>query len=1473
MGLLDGLLSKYLTPLRDGQFHKWEYLAGINFDILRKALHEAVDSNQLVTSETQLQQCWHVLTDERIRDQIDAYYYDKRGHHKADVDIDIGRLHRHAVGLLATAGAALTARMYCKRNFAEEDFALFRQWIGRSLQWLASTPIPGYIPVPGKETDPVNLINNTFSRLAWQEGLPVACARVWTLHWLQSIPPSYELKIPVALVNEVSTGSLVFLNLIKQEYRELFEHPDRALYPLGQTFLKTLKSAWESTGGTQGGVCWKLLSNDWRPLDGDSVGGAAAVGFRLLQEERPYDPGCLIAARVGQDLFSDPAKLDKVAGEESKLNAALNRGIRTAVLAKNSYLTATQDEEFRDKGLAIQRADTVDRAMEIASGLASRMLQYFDWVIAWPGRDLPVYLAGRKRSDLYIWPEIFRPEPASAAPPDLHAGGEGPWTGSIGQSKKIVAGKTTEVRLSWRDELENLDRSSRVVIVAYPGQGKTMLTRMSARELAIKAQTDLRKQDKGAFAVPLPVVITLGALEKAWIAQKKVDADPRRAICQVLKEDELPVAQKSFLTEMSRHLDEERTWLFLDGLDEWINHAAFFSFLEAIKDWACNVVITSRPYGFDQHRFPFPVVHYRILPLTIDQGKQFIAFWCGQQTRLLPFLEKTFDVATASETEVIQNPFLLTLFARNLETAVEGGRASHQLLNRTRIYQDVLNDLLGRCPKNPGAVDYTRAEFLRPVLAELAFQVFMKQPGNPQIPAGRVAEHLAENHNRLYEKPQEVLEDLIEQGILVPRTPARASYSFPHATFHEFLAANYLADMIMKDDWEEATLKIKGKKQPVLVSTLINAKAWLPEWQEALVFLAGLLTDPRPLLNLLESGPDDYFYHRSALAARCLPEIPSEKLFALSDTVDSIAVTVLILWYEALQRGVTAAYSHLDGALAALAWVDALVDGKPFLHWLGDLVEANDMRAIDLMRRIGPAAGKSRFLDRLGSLLQHPEERVRWLAIRSLRMIGAAAGRKRVVFPLMKHLVTDPEPSVRDEAALALGMLGRNANIPELLDFLSNLLKSSKKESREAALKIVEGLGSKAARNDVLQALADLLLPDSLANCRPVLEMGQAAATEEFLDRVARSLQEPGKKSKIGGALVGLGLGGEAARRPEILEGVLQFLEKGGPPVHVVAARIRYRASRLDFWEAVAPAEMERCRDRLGLKKLATDANSRETLMWIITILGPHSGNKQILPTLTEALRDSSPRIRQAALHAVEALSGTVGQDPGVLQAVIELLGDPDAEVRFVTLETLQHLLEPISNNPGLLEQLPGRLIPLLEDSEFGLVPVFAAQLLSHFVKSFSPAQLLPLLMKGNNDVTWRAEAGMLKAGGLVPLLLQEKNDVTWKSEILILSRLAEQDQALRTRLFEWLQSENGGLRAVALGTLRNLDLDTVSDSVLENLLTFLHHSGTPYSPFYREAAADILGRFMAAGNRVFLIDQKNWQAKKVEELAVLDAK
>jgi hypothetical protein len=272
-------------------------------------------------------------------------------------------------------------------------------------------------------------------------------------------------------------------------------------------------------------------------------------------------------------------------------------------------------------------------------------------------------------------------------------------------------------------------------------------------------------------------------------------------------------------------------------------------------------------------------------------------------------------------------------------------------------------------------------------------------------------------------------------GLLVSAGLSRngeVQFSFAHRSFLEYFTAQDLA----RQGWQAITAKI-------------DKKAWDPRWQEVTVLLAGQLEDPVPLLSMLHkkapttTNPhgDDYFRHRLALAAQCLPEAHSALLrlqqMAWADTITAAAFSA---WWKHQRNFTTALVPHLVAVLPALGQVNAQV-------------------------------GRVQFLEQLAQLLRDPREDVQGAAAGALGGLGNAVP-PEVVAQLVQ-LLRDPQGTVRAAAARALGGLG-NAVPPEVVAQLAQLLRDPKKDVRGAAAEALGGLGN-AVLPEVVAQLVQLL--------------------------------------------------------------------------------------------------------------------------------------------------------------------------------------------------------------------------------------------------------------------------------------------------------------------------------------------------------------------------------------------------------------
>ena len=320
---------------------------------------------------------------------IRTFYEDKR---QGFVNAD--RLCRNVKALIATAMTAAAADRVLKGE--KGATALLTSWAGRAADLLSSRSAaqPASSPVRSAVNSAAALVHGAFDKLAMQSRGGIA-ARYWSLCWLGSEKEkdleTGRLTIPIAAANRTGRGfigDLILNRLNDGSTEELIEHPDNALLALGDSVLAGMERAWESSP-TKQSACWRLKFGSGAQ-DGDSLSGAAAVGFNNLFAGRRFIPTCLIIARLDVDM----KHLHPAGGYQEKLSEAQKENIRIVVLAEDPEVPISP----RLQNLQIKRVRTVDEAVQHASGLPGqgKLLdgRYFcerplhsDTLDRWIGRD------------------------------------------------------------------------------------------------------------------------------------------------------------------------------------------------------------------------------------------------------------------------------------------------------------------------------------------------------------------------------------------------------------------------------------------------------------------------------------------------------------------------------------------------------------------------------------------------------------------------------------------------------------------------------------------------------------------------------------------------------------------------------------------------------------------------------------------------------------------------------------------------------------------------------------------------------------------------------------------------------------------------------------------------------------------------------------------------------------------------------
>jgi hypothetical protein len=315
--------------------------------------------------------------------------------------------------------------------------------------------------------------------------------------------------------------------------------------------------------------------------------------------------------------------------------------------------------------------------------------------------------------------------------------------------------------------------------------------------------------------------------------------------------------------------------------------------------------------------------------------------------------------------------------------------------------------------------------------------------------------------------------DLLQNSGILRGGPEQG-YFFLHLTIQEFLAASALARLINDNGWE-VELILAGKRATVCEA--VDKKAWNPRWQEVITLLAGQLRDPTLLFGLLENKKkDDYFRHRLALGARCLPELKAEVRHAHPQLIDQVTAVAFSLWWQHESRGTVGAIPHLTSALPALGQVNGKIDGLPLLDHvavlLADLWKGE--HAAEAVGKLGRAAATPEILTWLAALLGDAHEEVRQSARSALAWLCNAPATPEILTRLAALLV-DADEEVRHNATWAMGRLGSAAGTSEFLRRLAALLADTNWRIRKHAAEAVGSLGSAAATPKILTRLTTLL--------------------------------------------------------------------------------------------------------------------------------------------------------------------------------------------------------------------------------------------------------------------------------------------------------------------------------------------------------------------------------------------------------------
>ena len=331
---------------------------------------------------TQMEECLGMLDDHAFEQALQVALTQRTLDSQGAI-----RLARHARALVCTALAARAARRLIRGDITARsclDSSLLRALTlldnGARTAGRYRPPYYGH----GART-PSTEVRDTLRSLP-ADNHPQIAALYWTLYWLDradtsspTLPDIARRTLPIWLVASGVEGGkphqMHLEEVAESNLAQLFEHPESALLPFGDRLLDAVRQAWDRLDAPLA-VCWRL-PDPGALLDGDSLGGAAALAMRALADNSNYLSDFVVLARLPEDRSN--SALEPVGGLPKKLAALKGTTIRTVLLGAGDTQDATasrrriqlSDSEmtaFAGAGLELILAGNLEEGIRIARG-------------------------------------------------------------------------------------------------------------------------------------------------------------------------------------------------------------------------------------------------------------------------------------------------------------------------------------------------------------------------------------------------------------------------------------------------------------------------------------------------------------------------------------------------------------------------------------------------------------------------------------------------------------------------------------------------------------------------------------------------------------------------------------------------------------------------------------------------------------------------------------------------------------------------------------------------------------------------------------------------------------------------------------------------------------------------------------------------------------------------------------------------
>jgi HEAT repeat protein len=532
-------------------------------------------------------------------------------------------------------------------------------------------------------------------------------------------------------------------------------------------------------------------------------------------------------------------------------------------------------------------------------------------------------------------------------------------------------------------------------------------------------------------------------------------------------------------------------------------------------------------------------------------------------------------------------------------------------------------------------------------------------------------------------------------------------FFFQHTVLSEYLAATALKQRLLRD---------RGFKRKM------NAMLSDPDREQVFLWYSGMVTGDvaSALLSLLaDPYSDDFFRHRLAFAARCLPRLPVETDARLGKLEADISRLCFWLWLGHYVSGTVAAVSHFEPALRSIAlrrqkavfgpWYEG---SRPLADWVAVTSCLTDLQRCEILAMLGTAASCPAVVEVLTRRILSKELTLE--AAVSAGSVDYTAVNPEALNSLLSAIEDDCR--LRWQAAVALSSVGCPGQEQRVAEALNELLDDRDMSCRRTIQGICE-LQAKIPRNHEVvlhwvrelkisldtRLLAAYVLANTCSN-----EMNQSVCQV-----LAAGACDPDRDIRAGAlriiAGVNCGLSGQ------LLVAVKDALRDDLPEVSAQAALILGDCIPLDRGAEIQQCLAERLHHPDGLVR------------WSAAIALLSTRTTQYKATAAAVLKDllysSDQLVRWTAAHSFRLMQDAQVFNERLSENLRSMSRDSNSETRAAVADAISTCLN-YANESGLIVYLK----TLVRDPDEG-VRCSAIRALGPFLNEETDADLIADLL------------------------------------------------------------------------------------------------------------------------------------------------